>query len=60
MLPSPSMHRDLRCDQQAKLPQNVLAALPRMRGEKFAAPPRPASLLWLPQFSFPEFIAFIQ
>lgn len=41
MLPSPSMHRDLRCDQQAKLPQNVLAALPRMRGEKFAAPPKP-------------------
>lgn len=35
MLPRPSMHRDLRRDQQAKLPQSVLAALPRMRKEKF-------------------------
>lgn len=56
MLPTPSMHRDLRRDQRAKLPQRVLAALPEMRKQRFP----PSSLLWLPQFSFPEFMAFIQ
>lgn len=35
MLPRPRMHRDLRRDQQAKLPLSVLAALPNMRKEKF-------------------------
>lgn len=56
MLPTPSMHRDLRRDRRARLPQSVLAALPEMRKTEMP----PSSLLWLPQFSFPEFMAFIQ